>query len=173
MLVYALGHELGHVIDDQNSLRSAGNKELPEGWSDEYSADSWGVTLSLMAMGHGSTIETAVLGTRQYFACYDLIERGISTISTGEDFYRANTGHPPANKRKERITTYVLSALRSYWNLQPSSIEDFNQLVESSQSLESAAEELWLHAKPDLIDLHKEKARLAPAWKVLIPIQTR
>jgi hypothetical protein len=172
MVVYTLAHELGHVIDDQAGSQLPMDLEIPEAWRHEYSADYWAVVLSLMVMGHNTTMEAAVLGARQFFACYDLIERGISTVTTGQESYRAIGNHPPANKRKERITAYVLASLRNYWNLEPSSLDDVHQLINSSESLESATDVLWLGVRPSLLDLHYDKAQLAPGWKSPNPVET-
>jgi hypothetical protein len=158
---------------DQNNLYETDNRELPVGWSEEFSADGWAVTLSLMAMGRDTPIELAVLGTRLYFAFYDLVERGISLVTTGRDIFRADTTHPPAYRRKERITRYTLTTLRSFWGQEPTSIRDFDQLVRSSQLIESAIDVLWERAKPGLLDMYRKNAQLASGWKPLIPAQVR
>jgi hypothetical protein len=126
-----------------------------------------------MAMGRDTPIELAVLGTRLYFAFYDLVERGISLVTTGRDIFRADTTHPPAYRRKERITRYTLTTLRSFWGQEPTSIRDFDQLVRSSQLIESAIDVLWERAKPGLLDMYRKNAQLASGWKPLIPAQVR
>ncbi len=45
MVVYTLGHELGHVIDFQGGPRLPMDAETPEAWRREYSADYWAMLL--------------------------------------------------------------------------------------------------------------------------------
>lgn len=166
-LVFAMGHEYGHVIFSQNRDYLKIDPHWPKGWHEEFFADGWGVTLSLMAAGSQTDLELTVLGARFFFLCFDLIERGISMIQTGQDIYRAKTDHPPANRRAERISRYVLTALREYWNLEPESLNDFNDLIDRSENLDSIAGILWDRIKPKLLKLHNDGARIAPSWNAL------
>ncbi|HMG76244.1 MAG TPA: hypothetical protein VK582_22415 [Pyrinomonadaceae bacterium] len=164
-LVFAMGHEYGHVIFSQKDLTI--DPHWPKGWHQEFFADGWGVTLSLMAAGSHTNLELTVLGARFLFLCFDLIERGISMIQTGEDIYRAQTDHPPANRRAERIARYVLASLRDFWNVEPESLNDFNDLIDGSENLDTIAGILWDRIKPKLLKLHNDGARIAPSWNAL------
>jgi len=85
-------------------------------------------------------------------------------IETGQDIYRSETHHPPSYRRLERIPRYVLGAFKDYWNLQPESVTQFNQMIDQSQQLDSVVEVLWDKIKPQLLDLHSKGVKIAPAW---------
>lgn len=173
ILVFSMAHELGHVIYDQYNLYETEDSELPAGWSEEFFADGWAMALSLMAMGRNMNIEFAILGAGLYFDFYDLVERGVSLVTTGQDVFRANSTHPPAYRRKEKIPRYTLTALRRFWGKEPASIRDFDQIVRSSRLIDSAIDVLWERAKPGMLELYRKNAQLAPGWKPLIPAQAR
>jgi hypothetical protein len=168
-LVFALGHEYGHVMFSENDLTV--NTRLPMGWSEEYFADGWGVTLSMLTAGRNTNLEMTIFGARFFLSCFDMIERGISVVSTGQDSYRAKTRHPPAEKRKEKIPRYVLSTLRRLWNIEPDSPEKFDRMLGSTANIDIVLGTLWERIEPDLLKLHNQGARLAPSWSILTPRQ--
>lgn len=168
-LVFALGHEYGHVLFRQNVLTV--DPRLPQGWSEEYFADGWGMTISMMATGRRTTLETTILGARFFLLCFDLIERGISMIETGTDVYRAKTNHPPADRRLEKFSRYILTALKNYWGLQPESLTEFNAMISQSEQLDVVFEVLWERIKPQLLQLHSQGAKVAPSWGPLAVMQ--
>jgi len=166
-LLFAMGHEYGHVIFIQNRDDMKIDPHWPKGWQEEFFADGWGITLSLIAAGSNTDLESTVLGARFFFLCFDIIERAISMIQTGLDVYRAKTDHPPANRRAERISRYVLASLRDFWNLEPQSLNDFNKLMDESENLDTVAGILWERISPKLRKLHSDGAPIVPSWNAL------
>jgi hypothetical protein len=170
MIIFALGHELGHVVYAQHELREPPGQQLPGGWSEEYFADGWGVMLCMVAAGRNIPVEFAILGASLYFICYDLIERGVSLVSTGED-YRASAGHPPAHLRRGRIPRYVVAVLHDFFNKEPASSRDLDGLVAPARNVEAAMDSLWRRVKPGVRRLYLDKVRLAPSWRGLVPAE--
>jgi hypothetical protein len=168
-LVYTLGHEFGHVVYDQSGLHGPLGQDLPEGWSEEYFADGWGMTLSMMAKGRNNPTASAVQGAALFFIYYDLLEKGISLVATGEDTQRAATSHPPANRRKERISRYLLAVLHDFYGQEPASRAAVDELLAPARNMDAVADALWRRARPGLRRLFQQRARLAPAWQPLIP----
>jgi hypothetical protein len=170
MLVFALGHELGHVTNDEAPIQwlSTGSDGLPQ--NEEYVADAWAVMLSIVAAGQHMQVDGALLGAAVYFACYDLLEKGASLLTTGYDFRRAAEGdHPAAYRRLEHLPLYGFAVLREYYHETPASVTDFNQLLGGMRNVDGVAHALWSRALPALRQLYIDKVPLSPVWSAIAP----
>jgi hypothetical protein len=172
MLVFALGHELGHVANDEAPIHwmSKASERLPPKWVEEYQADAWGVMLSIVATGRGMQVEAALLGAAVYFVCYDLLEKGASLLTTGYDFHRAKErDYPAAYRRLEILPEHAFGVLREFFGRTPASVAEINQLLSSMRMAREVALALWSRALPALRQLYADKVPLSPAWSALAP----
>jgi len=167
--LFALGHELGHVVFREVGLQARLDPKIPAGWQEELYCDDRGVLITMLVDEHRTNLEATVLGSELYFTVFDLVERGVSELSTGKDFYRrSGTAHPPSATRRERIPRDATKSLLMYWQQDPTK-ESLERLTEVGENLKGVVDALWSRIKKDVKRLHSEGVEVAPELRYLIP----
>jgi hypothetical protein len=111
MQLFIMGHEYAHIMLGHLNSRKVkaplGGLEIDKierDWKQEFDADGWGLVLMLHAMqAKGMDLALSYWGADFFFSCYEIIERGLSLLSTGSESQQLDSSHPPASERRKLL----------------------------------------------------------------------
>ena len=167
MLLFILGHEcahimLGHLAYKKVKAAVAGEQiyKIERDWQQEREADGWGLSLMLQAMlTREMDLALSYWGADFFFSCFEIVERGLSLLMTGDESKRRlDSSHPPASERRKLLREMLPQ-------FGPQSAGAFELAVK----LEVLVEEIWKGVRSILQQKYQEGQRPAARWQRVQP----
>ncbi|MEV6557964.1 hypothetical protein AB0M22_19775 [Nocardia sp. NPDC051756] len=175
MLTYAadyfvVGHEYAHVLVGHFDNADVRREILPiidaesfaYSWQQELDADIVGAILAMLAIEQFD-YATGFAGIEIFFGMFDVIDRAVSLLQTGDEDARQLGTHPPASLRRRSLR----AALPRLAGGDPRVAEQLEMAVEVADGLAKIIDILWIRTKPFLIDLRARGIPAAQKWRTI------